>query len=591
MDKRTLIITLSVVLAVGICFGAEEFDFTRAIYNSLNYSEDVSFGLNTEYTRNNWFRMGPEQAIERLKSNSLRAAENNMTHIAGLYYLQAKPDFEYARAINENGHEEENTPSPVDRTYWLRVIHEPALKVANLSLHYSISALVFDFELYYASKHDTGEDHKWRRSFYTYDTAALRDFANYTGIEIPEMEADERHDWLTSKGLIQDYMSWQEEVVWEMARETEKAVHSINPNLSLGVLGFNDFWLDWSTLEGFFNGVTVTLWTEKTYGGYEEKTVEYLRNQSRVHGLDCQVLPGLWCQAMKPWVLIEDMERVTRHNGAFWIYRQNKEQAYKLAEEEEYGKAFRLFNRYVLMDQSQAEPLPSFYLHPGIVALPYMGSNGVSVLMKPKIQLDPNDEVYLITGAQELEYVGMNLSVRKISSRRIAAVDLPCFMYGFEERDLLATEAWSLILELRSLLESYGDLGLLVMEDLETKLSNALLDFEAGRYSEVKATLDPLSESGYSQVFKSIYPSVLEALESPRESDIPLGSIREILNAEKLYGSGRTAEGNTYLVRGLRSWSLAVSEFPPGLSVSLLVLFVLVTGSGPYHFCCQDGGY
>jgi hypothetical protein len=565
MHSVHLVVALSLILTLSASLASEEIGFARAIYGPWNYSQDARVGLDADYD-NKWWTTGPERVLESFRSNSLTAAASNVTYVAGLYYLGDEADFEYVRAVNEAGQEQSHVPSTVDRAYWLKIIEEPALAVANLSLHYPIWGLVWDFELYLA------ED-GWETDSYSYDAPALRDYARARGVQIPELSADQRYGWLRSSGLLGDFMDWQEEVAYEMARETKEKVHGINPNLSLGILGFSDSWRYWATLKGFSGDLPITLWTEDTYGGYEEERVEYLRNRTRMMGLNCRVLPGLYTVALSPWRMIEDMERATRHNGAFWIYQHDGDQ-YHLADEWTYSRAYEIFNRFIFFNRSRAEPLPSFYLHPGVVARPYVGPDGISVLLEPEPGLDPGDEVVLITDADHLDYVSTNLSLRELSSNELSARNLPCIVHGLHHGDLPAIEAWSLLRELSSLLDAYDGLGLSEMGDLDSMLEHALSDFEAGRYGEVQGTLAPVSDRGYHQILDVVYPLVQEAMRNPRESDIPLESMREVSYASDLYQDGRIAKGNTHLIRGLSYWSQAVSE--DGAWVFLISLLALI---------------
>ena len=57
-------------------------------------------------------------------------------------------------------------------------------------------------------------------------------------------------------------------------------------------------------------------------------------------------------------------------------------------------------------------------------------------------------------------------------------------------------------------------------------------------------------------------------MKSPRTSPIPLSSIGRISSAKRMYEMGQPAEGNSYLIAGLKDWAVAVGE------ADMLVLFL-----------------
>ena len=543
---------VALVLSFGPVLGETDLGFGRAIYGPWNYSQDARVGLDADYD-NTWWTFGSERTLERFRRNSLDAAANNITYVAGLYYLGDVAPFDYVRAVNRFGEEQTHTPSTVDRTYWLKLVEEPAVAVANLSLQYPIWGLVWDFELYLASD-------GWETDYYSFDAQALEAFANATGEFIPSLPPEQRYVWLQGHGLLNTFMEWQERTVYEMAKSTEEKAHAINPNLSLGILGFSDSWRYWTTLEAFSTAqAPVTVWTEDTYGGYSEKRIDHLRDLLSRHGLNGKVVPGLYTVALNPWRMIQDMERAIRHNGVFWIYQHDGDQ-YCLADEWTYSRAYEIFDRYIFFNGSTAHPLPSFGLHPGVEARPYRGPHGVSLLLRAKLGVVFPDDVILLTDSQGLDYIGENLTVKSLGNPNLSFSDLPCIIYGLDESDLLATEVWSMVREVSSLLDSYNELGFERMEALESALQLSLSDFDAGRYGEIKSRLGPIVDGTYEEILQAIWPTVEEAMKSPRTSPIPLSSIGRISSAKRMYEMGQAVEGNSYLIAGLKEWALAVGE-------------------------------
>jgi len=125
--------------------------FHRVLYGPWNFTYEAKVGIDADYDHT-WWTLGPERALDKFRRNSLDAATHNITYLAGLYYLGDEVDFGYVRAVHKTGEIQLHTPSPVDRVYWDRIVEEPALAVANLSLHYPIRGLSWDFELYLAEE-------------------------------------------------------------------------------------------------------------------------------------------------------------------------------------------------------------------------------------------------------------------------------------------------------------------------------------------------------------------------------------------------------------------------------------------------------
>lgn len=545
------------VLPLSACLEVDV-GFILGIYGPWNYTQLASVGIDARYD-NAWewcWPQGPERVLERFRRNSLEAAANNVTYVAGLYYLvwdiADHATFDYVRAVSKLGVEEEHTPSPVDRTYWTKLVEEPAIAVANLSLHYPIWGLVWDFELY--------AGYAWNPGDYSFDQPAIQAFGREMGESIPNLTPGEGHGWLQDRGLLGEFQVWQERQVYDMAKETETRVHAVNPNLSLGILGFYDSWRHWIILEAFStNRSPVTLWTEDTYRGYDEERIDYLRQAFDERGLRGKVLPGLYTVALSPWDMIDNMERAIRHNGALWIYQYNGDQ-YKLADERTYSRAYNAFQRYVLFNASRANPLPNVYLYPGVEARPYEGPEGVTLLLSPRSGVSIQGDLELLTDSDRFHYVGKNITITAMEPRNLTRSEMPCLLHGLSKEDLIRTEAWSLLREIDTLMGLYGRLGLERLPGIEDELGRAAADFADSRYDLVKERLSFTVAITYAAVLNATWPSIEEATKSPRDSPIPILALSKIRAAERMYSRGDWANGNAYLVGGLEAWAMAVPE-------------------------------
>jgi len=258
-----------------------------------------------------------ENHIETIVTHSLEAAEYNMTYIVGLYYEASPQSFNYTRAVTKYGCTEPYKASPVDRRYWDRVMEEPALAVANLSTHYPIWGIAWDFEPYLS---------KESSRLYSFDEPALEAFANISGSKILSLPAHQSYYWLKANGLLEAYETWQRETAYSFARDLEEKVHSINPNLSLGLLCFQEWkWTHWAVLEGFNSSTApLTAWTEETYGGFTQEIFDRLQQAFSQHRLNGYILPGR-CSRMssdpgEAWTMVTNLAHAMREADSVWVF-------------------------------------------------------------------------------------------------------------------------------------------------------------------------------------------------------------------------------------------------------------------------------
>ncbi len=550
---------LTFILAIHVLAAAHaetdlDLGIYRALYGPWNHTYEARVGLDTDYDHAWWDPRGGERCLEKFSRNSLNAAANNITHIGGLYYLGDDVEFNYSRAVHMSGEEQLHTPSPVDRTYWIKIIDEPAVAVANLSLYYPIRGLVWDLELYLA-------DDPWEVKHYSFDEAAIQSFAIETGREIPPLDPRDRHGWLKGRGLLEEFQEWQEKTVYDMARSTEEKVHAINPNLLLGILNIKDAWLTWTILEGFSTPtIPLMAWSEDTYRGYSEEKIDELRQNLEIRKINGKVIPGLYTRVLVPWRVLDGMERATRHNGAFWVYQYNGD-PYHQADEKTYSKAYEVLDEYIYFKKPKAEVLPSFGIFPGAEARPYGGPDGIiSVFLKSLVGFTFPDEVGLVTDSTDLVYIGENLTPKSILGPNLTYSDLPCIVSGLNADDLVPTEAASLIRELGILLGAYNRLNLTKLEAMERALDLAASEYDAGHYDTVRSQLSSVRRDAYDQICEIVWPLIEEARKSPRTSSVPISVLGKMTTAQREYEDGDLLGADAYLMAGLREWSQAVGE-------------------------------
>jgi hypothetical protein len=546
-----------------------DFVFSRAMYGPWSVAEMGNFSFEAKYRNSWWLHTGAERVMANFASESLDAAANNVTYIAGLYYHMAPWDrltFNYSHAVKAGAGKEPKTPSPVDETWWKHLIDEPAVAIANLSLHYPIWGLVWDIELY-------GHENFLRKD-YSYDQAAIDEFANDTGRTIPAMSPSERYFWFRDNGLVGDFQDWQEQKAFSMARATEQKVHAINPNLSLGILGVEDSWFHWAILRGFNSSTApVTSWCELTYGRYRTEGIEGVQHFLDLweeYGLNGKFIPGLRAHHIFE-KLFWNLEAAIRHNGAFWIYQHNGD-PFAYTTEEEYVRMYQVFDEYFYFGTGDADPLPAFELLPGVGAKPYLAPDGTSSVFLHTYEDDIPVGFTIATESRELVYIGENLSTVTLEGPNpvLRPGDLPCILSRLDPDDLIATEALALIRELEELLHLFGVTELGTPPSATEALDLAYQDFETGSYGAVRSTLLEVRDQVYASGLDGIWPQVEAGFASPRDSEVPLSILRTFSLARSAFDRGEPRQGELQLIQGLNDLSLKVNE--PGLPALLALV-------------------
>ncbi len=573
-----------VALTLALCYfpsvsaleSSTDFAFSRAMYGPWSVDELGNFSFDAKYRNSWWLHSGPDRVLDRFAEESLQAAANNVTYIAGLYYHAApwdRLDFEYTHAVHHSGTVEPYTPSPIDETWWRKTMHEPAVAVANLSLYYPIWGLVWDIELY---------GHAAMLRFdYSYDLPAIHAFVKESGITVPSLDKNGGYLWLVGQGLLGDYHRWLEKRVYDMAKETEEAVHSINPNFSLGLLGFVDSWHHWAILSAFNSSTApVTAWTEFTYGGYMiehqgktgEEGVGFFQRSFRERGLNGWVMPGLRPHN-KLGKFMWDLGFATRHNGAFWIYQHNGD-PFAHTNRETYVKMYKVFDRYVFFNGSNAYYLPTFQLYPGADVHPYVDPQGYISCLIYTHRLEIPLGFKIVSDSQNIEYVGENLSQKTLSGPNLTLEpeELPCIIYGLREEDLRATQALSLINEFRYILDGFAANGIDVPSFASEALGNAVSDFQDGNYEDAADGLLSVRNQTYNRGLDEVWPLVEEGFSDPRNSLIPLSVLRKFNAARSSLEIGQQRKGEIRFLEGIR----ALEGVPESGSTFLLLAFAVI---------------
>jgi len=341
VDKRSLIVIVCLPVfllsASFAVYGKPWYEGQiRGIYGPQNMSRLAEEGFNVVYKNYAY----TANYVSYFREMALGARKNGVTLIAGLYYFSSAPDFNYTHGVTWSGYRERYGPSPSDTTYWEKVIHEPAVALANLSLHYPIGGLVYDFEQYLPRMIYLHEEDDIKA--YSYDPASVLAFAGGPSPSVPRLDGNHTFSWLKDKGFLESYQAWQRRKVYEMARRTADEVHSINPNFSLGMMAFGfRSWFHWTILAAWNTGtVPTTVWDESSYGGLKSGSASEKLNMIKQRGLNARYLPGLYTTVQSPRNIVRNMSLALKYCNGFWVYQYDHGH-YDLGTEEEYHRAYR----------------------------------------------------------------------------------------------------------------------------------------------------------------------------------------------------------------------------------------------------------
>ncbi len=543
-------------LVMGL--GLESF---RAMYcpkaRGWDYQELSALGFDAVYSKGTFsvrrMERNSKDAFEGWVNESLEAEVNGLNYICGPRYMARNPSFEYEHAVDLVGRQDHLTPSPVDDVYWTRVVEDVAVAVANLSLNYPISGVLWDIEYYGADVWKVPESYH----YYSFDRLAVELFANETGRDIPSIPGSERHDWLESRGLVEDYKRWQEDAVYRMARRTRNKVRAINPELHLGTLGFeDDCWFHLAILKGFSaQDQPVTTWHQDTYyGGYKTGKIDYNHEVFVERGINGKVIPGLWTYDQDPFGLLQNMAFAMRYNGTFWIYESGGSYA-RLGAKDEYRLAFELLQEEVMFNSGGASFAPIFTVYPGIEVRPVIGPSHVSVFLLTRTTEPPSRVLKLPESFSGAWYVGANMTPKTLDTISLTLDDLPCFIYGLDVGfDPSALQATSKIQQLGELLELWEPLGLGSLAEAENGLEQAVQDLQAGNIDAANTAVAMSLDGAYEKILGVLEPYVEQGFANPRESPVPMVILNKINNAAKNLEAGLMLEGTKFMFQALEAW-------------------------------------
>ena len=226
---------------------------------------------------------------------------------------------------------------PADSQYWADWVMPTALDMAKLSLKDKVlDGIVIDAELYGPLTTKPAIP----VSFYMDVGPCMCDdcFGDFlTKTKAKEKLADfpwkDRHGWLVKGDLTLKYNLHLRDRVAALARQMEKQVHAINPDLLLGSMNWYKNEVGAGTSEnyvliGIRDGLKtpekpVMIWTEypeyeSGYGPYTDARYEHFKSVG-----DVIYIPGLFMEELPPNRLNTQIHDLAAHSDGYWIFTRD----------------------------------------------------------------------------------------------------------------------------------------------------------------------------------------------------------------------------------------------------------------------------
>lgn len=577
---RTFIVSLllaGMIPLISAAGQAEELPFSVVTYPTGGIREPENMtgfsrmGFDGFYYNGYWEWEDPEMIEEWCVPFSLACAENNMSFIAGLYWYWVRgEEFDYSLAVNQFGEAAKTMPSPVSEGWWKHMMEDPAVYVANLSLHYPIWGIVWDTEFY-------GPD-AFERGYYSYDQEAIGNFANDTQTDIPSLDANRGREWLEQNGLLEEFQSWQEHKSYLLAKGVAEKVHRINPDFTLGLFPLFEDWWQMALLKGFGTYTPAAAWTGwNTYDGISRYYAQKLQSELEERDINFTFAGGIG-----RWIPLSRKETAVRYCDASWWYGTTPSWA------KEGNKVVR---EYIYLNQTHADMLAPISFGPDVYAHPYRAPDGiVSVMMAPyEDGKTLFDDFRLLTDRQTIripEEYGLNpdspgKEPLESPDPVIPAGDLPCLVYGMDEMELARTGLWYLTNELKNLTTFYSAAGLGNLSTVHEALAIA------------EATSDPrdavdILMSARDEAYDLVLQRASYAIENPGNITVPPSAAGNLWIADLKISKGQLDKGRVYVYEGMHEWYMAgEGVMAPVVSTLLLVILALRSGiRRDSRICC-----
>jgi hypothetical protein len=215
---------------------------------------------------------------------------------------------------------------------------------------------------------------------------------------------------------------------------------------------------------------------------------------------------------------------------------------------------------------------PVFDVYPGGEARPYGGNGSVSVMLPYDLGFHLEGDLIFASERDEIGVVDNDLAGGTLRDGMLESNRLPCIVTGLAEEDLTVTHARSMIRELEDLLSACREVGLDLLEESAAELDAARTLYQAGEFEGSREKLVGIRADWYGRLMSRLWELYEEAVQSPRNSTMPLASLKSVAAAHDGFLGEDLARARSHLFRGLDQWRMAVVE---GI-LPLLMIFPLI---------------
>jgi hypothetical protein len=233
----------------------------------------------------------------------------------------------YKPYVDRSGKTLASTPCPLDATYWSISIAERLEQLAYLSKSTTLFAALFDTEMYGAELSIYRDpcfcDVCWQEFV---QSGALKDQTAYT------LKKEERFPYLTRRNLLERYADVQEYRLQGIVSRIEQHIHSINPDLQLGFLAYNNNWFYRGLIRGLGTAANPALVFSETsyvrgYTPYVDQERVFIEEDTRSPGhtertappIACYI-PGIWLGRFYPDELSSQLYHIAAHSNGYWLF-------------------------------------------------------------------------------------------------------------------------------------------------------------------------------------------------------------------------------------------------------------------------------
>ncbi|MGD9497284.1 MAG: hypothetical protein AB7Y46_13375 [Armatimonadota bacterium] len=207
---------------------------------------------------------------------------------------------------------------PLEERFWQEHLLPAMLERARLAAdpELQVDGLWIDFELYSTT---TGQRYYTNACYCDHCMAA---FAQYKGIEIPDLEYAQRAPWLAEHGYAEEYQPFLGSRVEELARQVREQVHAVDPDLLLGFYPTPHNWSLEAVARAFSTErLPIVLWATDTYGGGgPDRVPDDWREHYRQMGVNARYCAGMLLRAYSAKNLAANIYHASAECDGYWLF-------------------------------------------------------------------------------------------------------------------------------------------------------------------------------------------------------------------------------------------------------------------------------